>query len=103
MTRIWSQSVSDPSRCETMIIVRPRQAGSSGDDVVADRSPEQEVILQHDAESLSEVAQVDFAKVHPVQLEEAAVIAVDTLQKAGDRRFPRSASPDDAEHAPGRN
>ena len=23
MTRIWSQSVSDPSRCETMIIVRP--------------------------------------------------------------------------------
>ena len=47
------------------------QAGAAGDDVVADRAAEQEVLLQHDAEALAQMAQVDLAQIRSVELQEA--------------------------------
>ena len=48
-----------------------REAGPAGQDVVADRAAEQEVVLQHDAEALPQVAQVDLAQVDAVDLQVA--------------------------------
>ena len=53
--------------------------------------------------SLAQMAQVDFLEVDAVELEEAAIVAVDPLQQPRDRRFSRAAAPDDAEHGSGRN
>ena len=52
--------------------VLQRQAWAAGDDVVADRAAEQEVVLQHHAEALPQMAQVDFAQIDAVDLQEAA-------------------------------
>ena len=48
------------------------------------------------------MAQIDLA-ARSFDLEEPAVVAVDPLQEARDRRFARSRSADDAEHRPGRD
>ena len=42
-----------------------REAGPAGEDVVAHRAAEQEVLLQHHAEAPAQVAQVDLAQVVP--------------------------------------
>ena len=83
--------------------VGQREAGTAGDDVVADRAAEQEILLQHDAEALAQMAQIDLAQIRAVDLQEARVVAVDALQQPGDRRFARAAAPDDAEHGAGRH
>ena len=79
------------------------EPGAAGNDVVADRSTEQEIVLQNDAEPLAQMAQVDFLEIDAVKLEEPTVVAVDPLQQPGDRRFSRAAPPDNAEHGSGRN
>ena len=69
-----------------------RQARPAGEDVVADRAAEQEVVLQHDAEALAQVAQVDLAQIGAVDLHIAGVVAVDALQQAGDGRLAGAAT-----------
>ena len=59
--------------------IRERQAGTPGNDVVPYRTAEQEVVLQHHAEVLSQMAQVDIAQIGSVDLQEAAVISIDSL------------------------
>ena len=60
-----------------------RQARPAGQDVVADRAAEQEVLLQHDAEAGAQMAQVDLPQIGAVDLDEARILAVDALQAAG--------------------
>ena len=57
-----------------------RQAGTSGDDVVADRTSEQEVVLQDDAQILPQMTKVDLSNVDAVDLHKSAVFSVDRLQ-----------------------
>ena len=83
--------------------VRQRQARAAGNDVVADRAAEQEVVLQHHAEALAQMPQVDLAQIGAVDLQEAAVVAVDALQQAGDGGLAGAAAADDAEHGAGGN
>ena len=61
-----------------------REPGAARDDVVPDRAAEQEVLLQYDAVALAQVAQIDLAQIRAVQLQEAAVVAVDALEQARD-------------------
>src|SRR5262249_51221650 len=46
------------------------------------------------------MAQIDLPQVVPVDLHEAAVVAVDALQQPRQRRLAGPASADDAEHGP---
>ena len=62
---------------------------------------EQKIVLQHHAEALAQMPQIDLAQIRAVDLHEAAVVAVDPLQQAGDRRLARAAAADDAEHGAG--
>jgi hypothetical protein len=78
--------------------VRKRQAGTAGNDVIPHRSSEQEVFLQNNAEALSQMPKIDFAKIRTVHLDEAAVVAIDPLQQARDCGFSGAATPDDAQH-----
>ena len=59
--------------------VLEREARPAGDEVVADRAAEQEVVLQDDAEALPQVPEVDLPQIRAVDLEEAAVVPVDPL------------------------
>jgi DNA-binding LacI/PurR family transcriptional regulator len=60
------------------------------------------VVLQHDAEAAAQMTQIDGAQLIAVDLHEAAELAVDALEQAGNRRFAGAAAPDDAEHLAGR-
>ena len=51
--------------------VGQRQPRTAGDDVVADRAAEQEIVLQHHAEALPQVPQVDLAQIGAVDLHDS--------------------------------
>ena len=78
--------------------IRKRQAGTSGDDVVADRCRGTEIVLQHHTEALPQMPKIDLAQIGAVDFYEAAIVAIDPLQQAGDRGLARAAAADDAEH-----
>src|SRR5579872_2664094 len=79
------------------------EAGASGEDVVLHRAVEQEVLLQHDAEALAQMAQIDLAQLRPVDLHRAGIISVDSHQQARDRRLARTRTADQPEHGAGRD
>ena len=65
------------------------------------RAAEQEVVLQDHAEALPQVPKVDLAQIGAVDLQVAAVVAVDALQQAGDGGLAGAAAADDPEHGAG--
>src|SRR5271167_4315297 len=77
--------------------VRQGKAGAAGNDVVADRAAEEEVVLQDNAEALPKMAEVDLAQIGAVELQEPAVVAIDALQEASHRGLAGAAPSDDAE------
>ena len=72
-------------------------------DVVADRAGEEEVLLRHDADVLTQVHEIDLAQIHAVDLDHALIAGVQALQQAGDGGLARAAAPHDAEHLAARN
>src|SRR5208337_1729864 len=66
-------------------------------DVFADCSAEQKILLQNDTESASEMADVVFAHVDPVDLDKALVIGVQALKQTRDCRLAGPAAADNAE------
>ena len=85
----------EPGRAHRVLEV---EAGPPGQDVVLHRAAEQEVLLQHDAEALAQMAQIDLAQIRPVDLHRARIVAVDTHEQAGDRGFAGARAADQAEH-----
>ena len=61
-------------------------------DVVADRTAEQEILLQHHAKAVPKVINIVFAHINAVDLDQPFVIGVQALQQPSNRRLPRSAS-----------
>ena len=62
------------------------------------RAAEQKIVLQHHTEALPQMAEIDFAQIGAVNFYEAAVVAIDPLQQAGDGGLARAAAADDTEH-----
>src|SRR6185437_8054644 len=54
------------------------KAWPPGEDIVLDRAAEQEILLQHDAEALAQMAQIDLAQIRPVDLDRPRILSVDT-------------------------
>ena len=69
----------------------------AGSDVFADRSAEQEILLQNHAEAAAQVIDVVFAHVDAVDLDQSLVIGMKALQQPRDRGLSRSASAHDAQ------
>ena len=77
------------------------EAGTPGEDVVLDGAAEQEVVLQHHAEALAQMAQVDLAQIRAVDLHRAGIVAVDAHQQPGDGGLAGARSTDQPEHRAG--
>src|ERR1700736_387526 len=69
-------------------------------DRLADRTAEQEILLQHDAQARAQMIDVDLAQVVAVDLDQALVVAVQQLQQPGHGRLARPAAADDAKDRP---
>ena len=78
--------------------LRKGRIGFCHGDVLAQRSGKQEILLRHHADVRSQVKQVDFPQIDPVDLDHSVIGRVQALQQAGDRRFPGAAAAHDAEH-----
>ena len=78
--------------------IRKRKARTSGYDVVPDTSAEQEIVLQHHAEALPQMPEVDLAQIRAVNFMKPLIVAIDALQQAGDGGFAGATAPDDAQH-----
>ena len=63
-------------------------------DVLHDRPVEDVVLLQDQADILSEIMRVPFPKVHPVQGNGTAIRLIELVQQVHDGRFARSAQAD---------
>ncbi len=63
-------------------------------DVLHDRSVEDMVLLQDQADVLPQVVRIPLPEVHPIQGDGAAVRFVELVQQVHDGRFSRSAEPD---------
>ena len=57
----------------------------------------------HHPEAAAQMRQIDLAQIGAVDLEVAAVLAIDALKQARDGRFARAAAADEAEHGARRN
>ena len=68
-----------------------------GGNVLADRSREQEVLLQHDAEIATQMRDVVFAHVDTVDLDQPLVVGMKALQQPRHRRLAGAAAADNAE------
>src|SRR5215475_163370 len=90
-------------------LLRPRQSRGiddllearirfGGGDGLADRTAEQEIVLQHDAEAGAEMIDVDLAQIVAVDFDQSLVVAVQHLQETGDRRLARAAASHDSEN-----
>ena len=64
---------------------------------------EQEAVLQHDADALPQMDEIDLAAVETVHPDESLLDRIEPLDKAGDRRLARAALADDAEDRAGGN
>ena len=90
----------EPRRPHHLIEGRVRLGGR---DVLTDRAAEQEVLLQHDAEAATEMTDVVFANVDPIDLDKAFVVRVEPLKQTRHRGLAGPAAADDAERVPDRN
>ena len=92
---------SAPGKARGADRVLQRQARTAGQDVVADRAAEQEVVLQHDTETGPQMPQIDFPQIGAVDLHEPRIFAVDALQQPGDGGFAGSRPSHEAQHGAG--
>ena len=65
------------------------------------RSAEQEVVLEDDADALSEMDEVDLPAVEAVDPDKPLLHAVEALDEPRDRRLARAALADDADYGAG--
>src|ERR1700730_9568306 len=85
----------EPGRAHGVLEIEARPPGQ---DVVLHGAAEEEVLLQHDAEALAQMPQVDLAQIRPVDPHRARIVAVDPHEQAGDRGLTGARAADQAEH-----
>ena len=78
-----------------------RGGGFGHRDVLAHRAAKQEILLQHDADPGAQIADVELLQILAVDLYQARLRPVETLQQAGDRRLAGAAAADDADDLAG--
>ena len=74
-----------------------------GGDVLAHRAAEQEAVLQHDADALAQMHEIDLAAVEAVDPHQPLLDRIEALDQPGERRLAGAALADDAEDRAGGN